>query len=159
MVLVKTSIFWSQKDCLLSKISKNDLYWHNFFEKQRTEKVRFLDKIHGLTRFKNLHLLALFKTSIFWSKNDCFLSKISKNDVSWHNFCEKQRSEKVRFLNKIHGLTPFKNIHFWPLLKLQFFGLKIIHFYPKYGKTIFSDIVSVKNSDKRKFHFSTKSMD
>ena len=48
---------------------------------------------------------------------------------------------------------------FWRLLKLQFFGLKMIVFYLKYPKRIFSDIISVKNCDKRKFDFWTKSMD
>ena len=48
---------------------------------------------------------------------------------------------------------------FWRSLKLQFFGLKMIVFYLKYSTMIFSDIISVKNSDKRKFDFWTKSMD
>ena len=48
---------------------------------------------------------------------------------------------------------------FWPLLKLQFFGLKMIVFYLKYPKKIFSDIISVKNRDKRKFDFGAKFME
>ena len=48
---------------------------------------------------------------------------------------------------------------FWPLLKLQFFGLKMIVFYLKYAEMIFSDIIAVKNSDKIKFDFWTKSME
>ena len=48
---------------------------------------------------------------------------------------------------------------FWPLLKLQFVGLKMIVFYLKYPKKIFWDIISVKNRDKRKFDFWTKFMD
>ena len=40
---------------------------------------------------------------------------------------------------------PLKKIStVWPLLKLQVFGLKMIVFYLKYPKTIFSDIISVK---------------
>ena len=55
--------------------------------------------------------------------------------------------------------NPFwKMSTFWPLLKLQFFGIKMIVFYLKYPKTIFSDIISVKNRDKRKFDFWTKFM-
>ena len=48
---------------------------------------------------------------------------------------------------------------FWPLLKLLFFGLKMIVFYLQYAEMIFSDIIAVKNSDKIKFDFLTKSMD
>ena len=48
---------------------------------------------------------------------------------------------------------------FWPLLKLQFFGIKMIVFYVKYPEMIFSDIIAVNNSDKKKFEFWTKSMD
>ena len=42
---------------------------------------------------------------------------------------------------------------FWPLLKLQFFGLKMIVFYLKYPEMIFSDIIAVKNTDKKRFDF------
>ena len=35
---------------------------------------------------------------------------------------------------------------FWPLLKLQFFGLKMIVFYLKYAEMISSDIIAVKNA-------------
>ena len=38
---------------------------------------------------------------------------------------------------------------FWLLLELQFFGLKMIVFYPQYRKTIFSEIISVKNTDNK----------
>ena len=52
--------------------------------------------------------------------------------------------------SSIFGENPWTN---------QFFSLKMIVFYLKYRKTIFSDIISDKNSDKREFDFSTKSMD
>ena len=88
--------------------------------------------------------------SIFWpfSKLKFFPLKI---------FLFFLQYQKRRFL--IHVLPFQKMSIFWPLLKLQFFGLIMIVFYLKYPKTIFSDIISVKNSDKRKFDFWTKSMD
>ena len=55
------------------------------------KKFDFLKKIHGLTPLKNVTFLAPVKTSIFCSKNDRFLSQISKNDVFGHNFSEKQQ--------------------------------------------------------------------
>ena len=48
---------------------------------------------------------------------------------------------------------------FSPFLKLQFFGLKMTVCYLKNPKTIFSYVISVKNSDKKKFDFLNKSID
>ena len=93
-----------------------------------------MDEIYGLTPLENVQFLALFKSLIFWSKNDCFLSKISENDLFWHNFCKKKRSEKFEFLDKIHGLTPFENVHFLALFKTSIFLLKVILFFPQYQK-------------------------
>ena len=64
-------------------------------------------------------------------------------------FLKQANKKKIRFLDKIHGLTPLKKFIFWSLLKLQFFGLKMIVSYLKYPKKIFSDIIPVKNSNKR----------
>ena len=56
--------------------------------------------------------------------------------------------------------NPFKKCPFFNSCEnLNFFGLKMIVCYLKYPKTIFSHIISVKNSDKRRFNFWTKSMD
>ena len=112
----------------------------------------FLDTILELTPFENVHFLAHFKTSNFSSKNYSFVCTISKTF--------KTPIRKSSIFRKIHGLTPFKKCQFfWSFLKLEFFGLKIIVFYPKYQKTIFSDTISVKNSHKKNFDFWTKSMD
>ena len=59
----------------------------------------------------------------------------------------------------IFGLTLLENVDFLSLLKLQFSGLKIILFYVEYQKTIFSDLISPKNTNKKKFDFWTKTMD
>ena len=48
---------------------------------------------------------------------------------------------------------------FWHLLKRLFCGLKIILFYLKYQKTIFSDMIIPKNPNEKKFDFWTKTMD
>ena len=101
------------------------------------KKFDFSTKRHGLTPLKNDHFLALVKTSIFWSYNLCFLSRISNHDFFSHNFCKKHPYEKVRFFYKIHGVTLCKMSIFWPFLKLQFFMLKIILFFPQYQKRCF----------------------
>ena len=92
--------------------------------------------MHGLTPLKNVHFLVLVKTSIFWSYNVCFLSRISKNEFLWHNFFKKHPYEKFRILNKIHGVTPLENVHFLARFK-TFFFLKIILFFLQYQKRSF----------------------
>ena len=53
----------------------------------------------GLTPLKNFHFQDFFKTSVFWFKNHSFLSKTSKNDLSWSNY-------QINTLEKIfHSLT------------------------------------------------------
>ena len=52
-------------------------------------------------------------------------------------------SLKNNYQDKIRELPPFESAIFWPFLKLKFFGLKMIVFYPKYRTTIFSNIISV----------------
>ena len=91
LALFKTSIFFYLKSFFSFHNIKNDPFGYYFCEKRWYEKVRFLDKIHGLTHLKNVHFLAFVKTSIFLSKNICFPSKISENDLFWHNFFEKQQ--------------------------------------------------------------------
>ena len=119
----------------------------------------FLDTIIELTPFENVHFLAHFKTSNFPIKIILFFAQYPKRSLLiWYLW--KTPIRKSSIFRQIHGLTPFKKCQFfWSFLKLEFFGLKIIVFYPKYQKTIFSDTISVKNSHKKNFDFWTKSMD
>ena len=103
--------------------------------------------------------LSFLKLRFSSTSNHSFLSTISKTIFSYMVYVKKTKKKRVRFLDIIHGLTPFKKSIFWPLLKLQFFGLKMIVFYLKNPKKIYSDIISVKNRAKRKFDFWTKFMD
>ena len=106
LALLKTSIFWSKSHSFLSRMSKHGLFWHNFCKKHTWEKVEFFDKNRGLSPYENVNFLALLKTSIFWSRNHSFVSRMSKHDLFWHNFCKKHSWEKVGFFDKNHGLTP-----------------------------------------------------
>ena len=54
-----------------------------------------------------------------------------------------------------HGLSPLENLALLHFLKLYFFGLKIILFYLKYQKTIFSNLIIPKNPKDNKFDFWT----
>ena len=48
---------------------------------------------------------------------------------------------------------------FWRSSERYLSGLKILRFYPKYQKTIFSDFIIAKNPYEKKFDISTKTMD
>ena len=50
---------------------------------------------------------------------------------------------------------PLENLAALNFLKLYFSGLKIILFYQKYQKNIFSDLIIPKNPNEKKFHFWT----
>ena len=102
--------------------------------------------------FGKCQCFALFKSSIFWSKKPfCSIHKI-KNNLYKLLFSQK-KGEKVWFLDKKYGLSPLENLavlHFW---KLYIAGLKIVLFYPEYQKTIFSDLISPKNTNRKYFDF------
>ena len=103
---------------------KKTIFSHTIsVKKGREEKFRFLDQIHGLTPLKSVHFFALFKTSIFWSYNVCFLSRILKNDFFSDIISVKKHPyEKFRFLDKIHGRTLLENVYFLPLFKTSIFS-------------------------------------
>ena len=86
-----------------------------FLQKALCDKVWFSVKNHGLSPYENVDLLALLKTSIFWFKNYFVLSRISKHDLFWHSFRKKHSWEKVGFLDKHRGLSPYENDHFLTL--------------------------------------------
>ena len=56
-------------------------------------------------------------------------------------------------------ILPLANLTVLHFLKLYFSGLKIILFSPECPKTIYSDLISPKNTNKKNFDFWTKTMD
>ena len=62
-------------------------------------------------------------------------------------------------MDKHHGLSTLDKVDVLHFLKLYFSGLKIILFSPEYQKTTFSDLISLKNTNKKNFDFWTKTMD
>ena len=123
------------------------------------KKFDFLDKMHALTPLKNGHFLAFVKTSIFWSKNHSFLSTISKTIFSDMISVKNADIKKFDFLDKMHGLTSLKNVHFLAFLTTSIFWSKNYSFLSTISKTIFSDMILLKNADMKKFDFWTKCMD
>ena len=66
--------------------------------------------------------------------------------------------KKFDFWTKSMDYALRKMSIFGQLLKRYFCGLKIILFYLKYQKTIFSDLIIPKNPNEKKFDFRTKTM-
>ena len=82
-----------------------------------------------------LDFLNFFKTSLFWSKQHSYLSRISKNNVFWLNLPKKYEWENIRFFHKNHGLTLSQISFFLTFLKHRFSGVNSILFYPEHKKT------------------------
>ena len=120
-------------------------------------EINTLDKIFDF--LQNFYFLDFFKTSFLWSKQHCFLSRTSKNDLFWLNLPIKYHWEYIRFFDKNHGLTPLKTFDFLDFLKLHFFGLKIVLSCQEYQKTVFSGLIWEINTIDKIFDFFTKTMD
>ena len=52
-----------------------------------------------------------------------------------------------------------ENLTVWHFLKLYFSGLKIILFFSRISKNNISDLISPKNTNKKKYDFWTKTVD
>ena len=122
-------------------------------KKYKLEKIWFLDKNHGLSPSENVNVLHFLKVQFSGLKNHSFLSIRSK--IIFTNFVspKKKKGEKVWFLDKNHGLSPLENLAVLHFLKLYIAGLKIVLFYPEYQKTIFSDLICPKNTNRKYFDF------
>ena len=114
----KTSFFLSTKHSLLSRISKNALFWIDLPKKHRWQKVPFFDKNHGLTPLENFEFLD------FSIKKRSFLD--------W--FAPKTQMIKSSFFLT---MDVWKISIFWSFLKLPFSGLKSNLFYPEHKKRSF----------------------
>ena len=109
---------------------KNALFWYDFCEKCPLGKVRFLEKIHGLTPLKNVHFLALVKTLVFWFKNDCFFFTkypVKRSFLTWESSIFGQN----QFTNSL------KNVHVLALAKTSFYSSYNHSFLPQYQKRCF----------------------
>ena len=74
----------------------------------------------------------------YWGpKSIIFYPEYQRMFLSGFFGSKKNISEKGRFFDKNHGLTPLRNSDFFRLLwELHFWGPKIFFFYPKYQKII-----------------------
>lgn len=71
-------------------ISKNDLFWLDFFKNTDRKRFDFFLPERWTIPLGKLLFFGPFNTSIFWSKTHSVLSRISKNHLLWHSFCKKQ---------------------------------------------------------------------
>ena len=159
LALFTSSIFWSKNDFSYPKYQKKVLT-ELFSPKKKIRNRLIFDQKPWIIPFGKWGLFGFFETSISGQKIILFYPEYQKTIFSAIICAKKQRWEKKnRFLDKKHRLTLLENVDFLSLLKLQYSGLKIILFYPEYQKTIFSDLISPKNTNKKKFDFWTKTMD
>ena len=91
MALFKTWIFFALKIILFFPQYQKRCFLIEFLWKKQIRKIRFLDKIHGLTPLENVHFLPFFKTSFFFYLKSFFSFYNIKNDLFWYDFCEKRR--------------------------------------------------------------------
>ena len=80
----RTSLFRSKKHYFPFRISKNVFFWLSLLKKKHASKRWiFLKKNHALTPFQNDDFMDFFRTSLFRSKKNPFLSRISQNVSFW----------------------------------------------------------------------------
>ena len=88
------------------------------------------------------------RNSLFRSKKDSFLSRISKNIFFWVFLLKKKHIRK----RSIFSQKPWTN----PFAKCHFSGLKSILFYPEYQKMFLSGLFLLKKDIEIKVYFVTK---
>ena len=152
-------LFFKHKFSGLKIIIFHPEYKKNVFSDLITPNKRKWKKLDFWTKtmdqpLRKTSCFALFRTFIFWSQNQSFLSKILKNDLTC--FLPKSKWEKVWCLDRNNGLSPLENVDVLHFLKLYFSGLKIILFYPQFQKMIFSDLIIPKNPNEKKIDIWTK---
>ena len=72
---------------------------------------------------------------------------------------QKNPDEKSSIFGQNPWTNPSEKCCFWHFIELQFSGVKIILFYPKDQKMIFTNLFYQKKIDKKKFDFWTKTVD
>ena len=158
MALFKTWIFWSKNNCFLLKISKNYLSDIVSVINSDKRKFNFWTKSMDNPLWK-CQFIGPFQNFSFFLLKSSFFSTISQT-IFFDIMSVKNADKKKFHFSQNPWTNPFIKCPFFrPFLKLQFFGLKMVVFYPEYQKTIFSEIISVRNSNNRKFGFWTKSME
>ena len=103
---------------------------------------------------RKMSCFSLFRPLIFWSKNQAFVSEISKNDLTC--FSQKNRWEKVWCLVRNLELSPLDNVdvfHFW---KLFFLCSKNLSFLTRRSKKLYFWPDLYKNTNKKSSIFGQK---
>ena len=98
----------------------------------------------------------LLSTLFFWSKNRCFLSRISKTIFSEMISPKNTNKKNFDFWTKTMDYPLRKVAIFFDLLKLQFSDLKFVLFYPEYKETIVSNIITSKTLMRKSLNFGQK---
>ena len=70
------------------------------------KRSSILEQNYGLSPYKNVYFLALFKSSFSGLKIIPFYVKYKKNHLFWLDYTNKANWKEMRFLDKNHGLSP-----------------------------------------------------
>ena len=117
-------------------------------------------KNHGLTFKEKVELLLLLETLPFWYRNHSFLSKIKKKHISDLIIPKNPIEKKFNFSTKNDGLSPQRIVYFLALfVNVKFPVKKSLFPIQNINKPSFLTWLYQKNQDKKKFQFSTKTMD
>ena len=119
-------------------------------------------KNHGLSLKEKVEFLALLRTLPFWSKNHSFLPKIEKKTYFWLDYTKKPNWKEVQFFNKKPWIIPqeIRNVYFLALFETLSFRSKNHSFLSKISiNHLFWLDCTKKSKMKKKFQFSTKTMD
>ena len=150
---------WSKNHSFLSKISKTIFSALIIPKNPNEKKFDFWTKTMDYPLRKMSIFLAPFKTLTFWSKIILFYQEYRKERffLTWLN--QKNLHEKSSIFGQKPWTNPSEKCCFWHFIELQFSGVKIILFYPKDQKMIFTNLFYPKKIDKKKFDFWTKTVD
>ena len=114
--IFKISLFWSNKDSSVCKISKR-IFSGLFSLKIPVRKHTMFWKIGKF--LESFDFLDTFKTTISWSEKHSFLPKNSEKKLFFLNYiCPKKSLDKIfEFLKKNYGRNPNKNFRFFWLFQ------------------------------------------
>ena len=82
-------------------------------KKQLRKRLRFFHKKDRLPPLQKFDVLDFYKSRLFWSKNQSFLFRISKNNLFWLDVSKDTFEKKFDFLKKSMDPKNFGKILIW----------------------------------------------
>ena len=115
----KLFFFLSRKHCFLTRTMQKSFFCLILRKKKTTGKWPFFNKNHRLTPLKNVEFFHFLKTLFFLSRKHSFLTRTMRKGPFRHILRKKNKTGQWPFFDQ--GLTPLKNVEFFPFTKTFFF--------------------------------------